>query len=122
MPGARAAPPRYSKTTASPVQPDGKASDSRRYPAPPPDLSEPLPRPDPGVPDASLLPDSGPHTHTRTHTLRGRLAAVARAEARRRLARDRYRLDVPQGRAEGSLARAGRHRLRGAGGDPGQGV
>src|SRR5688572_11403073 len=43
MTGARAAPFRYSKTTASPVQPDGKARESRRYPTP--RLHRPQPTP-----------------------------------------------------------------------------
>ena len=54
-----------------------------------------------------------PHCH---HCSRRRLAAVARAEARRRLARDRHPRDVPDRRAEEAVARAGRHRLRRAGG------
>src|SRR5213076_138028 len=52
---------------------------------------------------------------------RRRLAAVARPEARRRVARDRHPRQVPGRRAEGPLARPLRHGLRWAGGQRRQG-
>ncbi len=97
-------PTAYFKTTPSPVQRDRKPKRSR-----PTSKSNQPRRRYASVLDPCLSRRECGHRHGRG------LAAVARAEARRRVARNRPRREVPEGRADTGVESRGRRRIRGAG-------